>query len=119
MPSASIFLNVVAGSKLPIVSAHAEGKCAFADDGQRRRVDQQICMRYLDNRLNATEHYPQNPNGSSGGVTGVCSEDGRATIMMPHPERLFRSCQFSYLPRALRGRESPWLETFRAVRRYF
>ena len=72
-------------------------------------------MRYVDNNGNATERYPYNPNGSVAGITGLCSDDGRFNIMMPHPERVFRSVQNSYRPDNWPA-EGPWLRMFRNAR---
>jgi phosphoribosylformylglycinamidine synthase len=74
-------------------------------------------LRYVDNYGNATERYPFNPNGSPDGMTGLTTRDGRVTIMMPHPERVFRSLQLSYCPQGLcEGDEGPWLRMFRNAR---
>ena len=116
LPSPSILLAGMEGSALPVVVAHGEGRAVFGEDAQRR-AQSFICLRYLDNDGRATERYPQNPNGSAGGVTGLCNEDGRVTIMMPHPERLFRSCQHSWHPPGW-GEEGPWLRLFQNARRW-
>jgi len=76
-----------------------------------------VVLRYVDHRGAATERYPFNPNGSPGGITGVTTPDGRVTIMMPHPERVFRSVQMSWRPGGL-GEDSPWLTMFRNARRW-
>ena len=76
-------------------------------------------LRFVDGRGQATERYPWNPNGSQGGLTGFTSTDGRATIMMPHPERGFRSVQLSYRPADLfAGEAGPWLRMFRNAHRF-
>ena len=76
-------------------------------------------LRYVDNRGEATERYPYNPNGSEGGLTGFTSEDGRATILMPHPERGFRSLQLSYRPQGqFLGESGPWMRMFRNARAF-
>lgn len=116
VPSPSILLAGMEGSMLPVVVAHGEGRAVFNEDA-RRRAQSFICLRYLDNDGRATERYPHNPNGSAGGVTGLCNEDGRVTIMMPHPERLFRSCQHSWHPPGW-GEEGPWLRLFQNARRW-
>jgi len=116
LPSPSVLLAGMEGSMLPVVVAHGEGRAVFNEDA-RRRAQSFICLRYLDNAGGATERYPHNPNGSAGGITGLCNEDGRVTIMMPHPERLFRSCQHSWHPPDW-GEEGPWLRLFRNARRW-
>jgi phosphoribosylformylglycinamidine synthase len=73
------------------------------------------CLRFVDNRGAPTETYPLNPNGSPGGITGLTTPDGRFTILMPHPERVFRTVQCSWRPEA-GGDESPWLRIFRNAR---
>ena len=77
-----------------------------------------VCLRYIDNRGSVAETYPANPNGSAGGITGLTSRDGRATIMMPHPERVFLSRQLSWLPADWRAAESPWMALFNNARRW-
>jgi len=74
-----------------------------------------VPLQYVDNHGSPTERYPFNPNGSVVGLTAVTSEDGRATIMMPHPERLFRSVQFSWLPDK-KAEQGAWLKIFRNAR---
>ena len=112
----SVFLSSMQGWHLPVAVAHSEGRCRFSTEV--RRDDTKICMQYVDNHGRPTQHYPQNPNASDQAVAGVCSQGGRVTIMMPHPERLFRNCQFSYLPRGWRSEESPWSESFRSAYRF-
>lgn len=102
--SSSIFLAGMAGSRIPVVVSHGEG-----------RVDAEIpsgvCLRYTDNGGQVTDRYPLNPNGSVAGVAGLCSDDGRFTIMMPHPERVFRTVQHSWHPTAW-GERGPWSSMF-------
>jgi phosphoribosylformylglycinamidine synthase len=112
--SASIFLSGMAGSKLPVVVSHGEGRAEFAA-GQRGKA--LAAMRYVDNRGAVATTYPFNPNGSPEGLAGVTTADGRFTIMMPHPERTFRSLQMSWQPPGL-GEDGPWLEMFRNARRW-
>jgi phosphoribosylformylglycinamidine synthase len=112
--SPSIFLQGMAGSCLPVATAHGEGR---ADFGERRPPAGLVALRYVDSAGSATEHYPQNPNGSPAGITGLCSGDGRVTIMMPHPERTLRSVNFSWAPPAW-GDVSPWQRMFRNARRW-
>ncbi len=104
--SPSIFLNNMSGSKLPIVISHGEGKAQF-----NNQIDN-IALQYIDNNGNITENYPANPNGSPSGITGVTTPDGRFTIMMPHPERIFLSSQYSWLPKTWEHEEGPWMQMF-------
>ncbi|EED34697.1 phosphoribosylformylglycinamidine synthase [Luminiphilus syltensis NOR5-1B] len=114
--SPSVLFDGMAGSHLPIVVAHGEGRAQFAGDGQREAESGGlIAMRYLDNQLAVTERYPANPNGSPAGITGLTSRDGRVTIMMPHPERVFRSSQLSWAPDTW-GDDSGWMRVFRNAR---
>ena len=109
--SPSIFFSGMAGSKLPVVVAHGEGR---AEPGSGTPAP---CLRFVDNRHRPAERYPANPNGSPGGLTGFTTRDGRATILMPHPERTFRTVQLSWHPPAW-DEESPWMEMFRNARRW-
>ena len=111
--SPSILFAGMAGSRIPIVTAHGEGLAAFADQEARARA--LTCLRFVDNRGAPTETYPLNPNGSPGGVTGLTTPDGRFTILMPHPERVFRAVQCSWRPETSAD-ESPWLRIFRNAR---
>jgi phosphoribosylformylglycinamidine synthase len=113
--SPSILFRGMAGSRVPIVVAHGEGFAEFADDNAALRVEQLVAMRFVDHRGAAASTYPYNPNGSPGGITGLTTADGRFTIMMPHPERVFRSVQFSWHPREW-GEDSPWMRIFRNAR---
>ena len=110
--SPSIFLNGLAGLKAPIVVSHGEGR--ITTDIKNENL---CCMRYVDNYGNVARKYPSNPNGSVDGVTGLTSTDGRATIMMPHPERVFLRKQFSWFPSDWNKEESPWTDIFRNARR--
>ena len=109
----SVFFTGMAGSLIPIVTAHGEGRAAFDSPEDASRAA--WTMRYVDNRGKATEVYPLNPNGSAGGLTGVTTADGRFTIVMPHPERVFRSVQWSWHPDGW-GEDSPWVRVFRNAR---
>jgi phosphoribosylformylglycinamidine synthase len=111
LASPSIFLAGMAGSRMPIVTAHGEGRALFAGEPEL------VCMRYVDNRGEPTEVYPYNPSGTPQGITGVTTADGRFTIVMPHPERTFRTVQMSWAPPGL-GEEAPWMEMFRNARRW-
>ncbi len=115
--SPSIFLQGMEGSRLPIAVAHGEGRAEFAAvNGAQAALDAGLVgLRWVDNYGVATEQYPANPNGSPLGVTGLCSQDGRFTIMMPHPERVFRAVQYSSRPAEWRE-DGPWLRMFRNAR---
>lgn len=113
MESPSILMQGMAGSVMPIAVAHGEGRPEYKDISQRKQVSS--ILRYVDHDMNVTETYPLNPNGSPEGLTGFCSDDGRATIMMPHPERVFRSVQHSWHP-ADWQEDSPWMRMFRNAR---
>ncbi|HET7362766.1 MAG TPA: phosphoribosylformylglycinamidine synthase [Burkholderiales bacterium] len=110
--SPSLFFAGMSGSRIPIVTAHGEGRAEFA--GAEAQL---VCMRYVDHAGRPTETYPYNPSGSPQGITGVTTADGRFTILMPHPERCFRSIQYSWRPPGL-GEDSPWMEMFRNARRW-
>jgi phosphoribosylformylglycinamidine synthase len=111
--SPSIFFHGMEGSRIPIVTAHGEGRALFA--GGRRPEDAVVCLRFVDDRGAATEAYPYNVNGSPLGITGVTTPDGRFTVVMPHPERVFRSVQMSWHPERW-GEDSPWMRLFRNAR---
>jgi len=113
-PSNSIFLAAMAGSRLPVVVSHGEGRAEFAAG---RNGKASVAMRYIDNRGATATSYPFNPNGSPDGIAGVTTADGRFTIMMPHPERTFRAVQMSWQPPGL-GEDAPWLNMFRNARRW-
>nr|WP_041718661.1 phosphoribosylformylglycinamidine synthase [Alkalilimnicola ehrlichii] len=119
LPSPSLFLDGMAGSRLPITVAHGEGRAAFGpESGPRKAASANlVAMRYVDGRGRVAEQYPANPNGSPGGITGLTTVDGRYTIMMPHPERVFRTVQHSWHP-ADWGEDGPWLRLFRNARRW-
>jgi len=113
--SPSILLQGMSGSRLPVAVAHGEGRAVFegGDPGDAPGV----ALRYVDNRGEVTEHYPENPNGSAAGITGLTTRDGRVTIMMPHPERVFRTVQHSWHPPEW-GETGPWLRLFRNARKW-
>lgn len=112
MDSPSVLLKGMVGSRLPIAVAHGEGLAVFERPEDAAQVA--AALRYVDGRGLPTEQYPWNPNGSKGGLTGFTSMDGRATILMPHPERGFRSVQLSYCPENLfLGESGPWMRLFR------
>lgn len=115
--SQSVFLRGMAGSYMPIAVSHGEGRAEFADTSALTQLQQsgQVAMRFLENNLEIASHYPANPNGSPDGITGVTSADGRATLMMPHPERVFRTVQNSWHPQEW-GEDSGWMRIFRNAR---
>jgi len=115
--SASILLQDMAGSRMPIAVAHGEGRAEFRTDAQLDGVQSQVVLRYIENDGSIAQHYPANPNGSPQGITGLCSEDGRVTIMMPHPERVIRAVQNSWHPDEW-GEDAPWMRLFRNARRW-
>ena len=116
MQSPSIFFQDMHGSCLPIAVAHAEGKADFPAGALDALLQSRlVSMRYINNTLQATDKYPYNPSGSPFGVTGFCNQDGRFTIMMPHPERLFRSVQYSWHPGEWSD-DGPWMQIFRNAR---
>jgi phosphoribosylformylglycinamidine synthase len=117
MPTRSLFFDGMAGSRLPVVVSHGEGFPRFASAAAMQAAAPVVTLRYVDTAGEATERYPYNPNGAPGGITGLTSEDGRFSILMPHPERVFRTVQLSWHPRAW-GEESPWLRMFRNARRW-
>jgi len=121
MESPSIFFKGMAGSLLPIPVAHGEGRADFSATGEFEKclTGDLVSMRYIDGQGEPTEVYPANPNGSPAGTTALTTTDGRATIMMPHPERLFRSVQMSYKPDdQFTGEAGPWLKMFQNARNY-
>jgi phosphoribosylformylglycinamidine synthase len=115
--SPSIFLQGMTGSIFPIAIAHGEGRAKFADETiySQIKIAHGIAAQYVDNHDQITEHYPENPNGSPAGIAGVCSKDGRATIMMPHPERVFRAMQNSWQA-AEWQEDAPSMRMFRNAR---
>jgi phosphoribosylformylglycinamidine synthase len=126
--SPSLFLDGMAGSYLPVVVAHGEGRVAL---DQRELFQVQtaglVALQYVDHRRAVTENYPTNPNGSTAGITGLTTPDGRFTVMMPHPERMFRTVQYSWYPERWAhqhgagfpvGEDGPWLRLFRNARKW-
>lgn len=104
---------------MPIAVAHGEGYAEFSDAGavQTALGNKLISMRFVDHYGQATETYPFNPNGSPEGITGLTTADGRFTIMMPHPERVFRTVQHSWHPQGW-GEDGPWIRMFRNARKF-
>lgn len=115
LESPSIFLQGMAGSRLPIAVAHGEGYANFRFRGNAQQVIP--AMRYVDNHGQPTEQYPFNPNGSAGGLTAVTTADGRFTAMMPHPERVFRNVQMSWTS-GDPSEFSPWMRVWRNARKW-
>ena len=111
----SIFFSGMAGSSMPIATAHGEGRVLFDLKGARERA--RVAMRFVDGEGKIAEKYPANPNGSPDGITGLTTADGRFTIVMPHPERVFRTAQLSWHPREWRE-DSPWMRMFRNARKW-
>ncbi|MDP2560571.1 phosphoribosylformylglycinamidine synthase [Psychrobium sp. 1_MG-2023] len=115
--SPSLFLDGMAGSRMPIAVSHGEGHAEFKN---QQAVDAAlasgtVALQYVDNHGQITEQYPANPNGSVAGITGLTTTDGRVTIMMPHPERVFRAVANSWRPDAWQE-DSPWMRMFRNAR---
>lgn len=115
--SSSIFLQGMAGSQMPVVVAHGEGRAEYSSPEALLQSDASgtVSLRYVDNYGQVTERYPANPNGSAKGITGLTNQDGRVTIMMPHPERLFRAVQNSWKPDEWQE-DGAWLRMFRNAR---
>ncbi|MHB8667789.1 MAG: phosphoribosylformylglycinamidine synthase [Burkholderiales bacterium] len=111
--SPSLFFAGMAGSRMAVATAHGEGRAVFADGGAQAQA--LVALRFVDNRGAPAERYPANPNGSPEGITGLTTADGRFTIVMPHPERGFRSVQQSWHPREW-SEDSPWMRMFRNAR---
>jgi phosphoribosylformylglycinamidine synthase len=117
--SRSIFFSGMQGSRIPIAVSHGEGRAEFAatNGANQALAANAVALRYVDNYGNPTQQYPANPNGSPMAISGLTSEDGRVTIMMPHPERVFRSVANSWTPDSW-GEDSPWMRMFRNARAY-
>ena len=117
--SPSLFFDGMAGSRLPVAVAHGEGYAEFADDAAISKVEagSLSALIFVDNSGRVSERYPFNPNGSPHGITGLTTADGRFTIMMPHPERVFRTVQNSWHPDGW-GEDAPWLHMFRNARKW-
>ena len=123
LASPSIFTQGMEGSQLPIAIAHGEGFANFSQQGNLEQLQKLglATLRFVDNLGKPTETYPMNPNGSPEGLTGVTTPDGRFTVMMPHPERVFRAVQMSWCPPEwldIADGASPWLRLFRNARRW-
>ncbi|WP_431190924.1 phosphoribosylformylglycinamidine synthase [Kosakonia cowanii] len=116
--SPSLLLNGMVGSHMPIAVSHGEGRVEVRDAAHLAQLESKglVALRYVDNSGSVTERYPANPNGSPNGITAVTSESGRVTIMMPHPERVFRTVANSWHPENW-GEDSPWMRIFRNARK--
>uniref|UniRef100_UPI00286CBC12 phosphoribosylformylglycinamidine synthase n=1 Tax=Roseateles sp. TaxID=1971397 RepID=UPI00286CBC12 len=115
LDSPSLFFKGMAGSRLPIAIAHGEGFADFSQRGDSAKVAR--AMRFVDHHGQPTETYPLNPNGSPDGLTSVTTADGRFTVLMPHPERVFRNVQMSWTSGGI-SELSPWMRMFRNARRW-
>ncbi len=113
--SPSLLFHGMEGSRIPIATAHGEGYAEFADGAQLAAAQPYVALRFVDNSCASTERYPFNVNGSPQGITGLTTPDGRFTILMPHPERVFRTVQMSWHPDEW-GESSPWMRMFRNAR---
>jgi phosphoribosylformylglycinamidine synthase len=114
--SPSLFFRGMEGSRLPVATAHGEGYAEFRDAAHLAEARSLVSLRFVDGRGRPTQAYPHNPNGSPEGITGLTTADGRFTILMPHPERVWRTAQLSWAPRDW-GEASPWLAMFENARR--
>ncbi|GEA59585.1 phosphoribosylformylglycinamidine synthase [Vibrio comitans] len=116
--SDSVFFDGMAGSRMPIAVSHGEGRVEVKDSAHLNAIENSgtVALRYVDNNGNATQQYPNNPNGSPNAITGLTTADGRVTIMMPHPERVFRTVANSWAPESW-GEDSAWMRMFRNVRK--
>jgi phosphoribosylformylglycinamidine synthase len=113
----SILLRGMEGSRIPVAVSHGEGRVEFPSEGAAAQLEAShlVAARFVDHEGRATERYPENPNGSFHGITAVTTTDGRVTIFMPHPERVFRTVQLSWHPPGW-GEDSPWMRLFRNAR---
>jgi phosphoribosylformylglycinamidine synthase len=105
----------MAGSKMPIAVAHGEGRAEFKDDAALLAASDHVVLRYIENNGEIASRYPANPNGSPQGTAGLTTDDGRVTIMMPHPERVIRAVQNSWHPDDWEE-DAPWMRLFRNAR---
>jgi hypothetical protein len=115
--SEALFFDGMDGSLIPIAVAHGEGYAEFEALAQREAAQPLVTWRFTDNDGNPTELYPLNPNGSPQGIAGLTTADGRFTIVMPHPERVFRTVLNSWHPQEW-GEDGPWMRMFRNARRW-
>ena len=112
--SPSVFFAGMAGSRLPVATAHGEGRAVF---DEHQHASALVAVRYVDGDGQPAGRYPENPNGSPEGITGLCNRDGRVTILMPHPERLLRTVNFSWAPSDW-PEQSPWMRMFFNARQW-
>lgn len=123
--SPSWFFTGMAGSTIPIMVAHGEGRVHWADVKNQQACQDQglVTLRYVDSQGQVTETFPANPNGSVGGITGLCSQEGKVTLLMPHPERIFRLSQWPWVPEEWRSQPEleygPWMRLFWNVRKRY
>jgi phosphoribosylformylglycinamidine synthase len=113
LDSPSIFFQGMTGSRIPIAVSHGEGFADFSQRGDAQRVHRAV--RFVDHHGRPTETYPLNPNGSPDGLTSVTTPDGRFTVLMPHPERVFRNILMSWTS-GDRSAASPWMQMFHNAR---
>jgi len=114
--SPSILLKGMEGTRIPVAVAHGEGRMEF-EGNISANIESLVGLNYVDSNGKNTETYPQNPNGTQNGMTGLTTTDGRVTIMMPHPERVFRSIQNSWHPDEWQE-DAPWMRLFRNARKW-
>jgi len=116
--SPSLLLQGMVGSQMPIAVSHGEGRVEVRDDAHLAQLESKglVALRFVDHYGNVAQNYPANPNGSPNGITAVTSESGRVTLMMPHPERVFRTVANSWHPENW-GEDSPWMRIFRNARK--
>jgi len=119
MDSPSLFFTDMQGSKMPIVVAHGEGRAEFKTNANLSKIwkNNLVSMRYIDKQSLPTTQYPLNPNGSPDGITGLTSRDGRFTIMMPHPERIFRELQNTWQLNR-KDQDGAWMRMFYNARKW-
>ncbi|MCC8362563.1 phosphoribosylformylglycinamidine synthase [Lysobacter sp. A6] len=113
--SPSLFLQDMAGARIPVAVAHGEGRAAFADEADAKQA--LVALRYIDGEGKPAALYPANPNGSPDAIAGLTTRDGRATILMPHPERTLRTANYSWAPRNWPD-DGPWMRIFRNARKW-
>jgi phosphoribosylformylglycinamidine synthase len=118
--SPSLFFDGMQGARLPVVVSHGEGRAQWSSGSTSVEAQAQVALRFVSPSGDAAKDYPHNPNGSPNGVTGLTNDDGRVTILMPHPERVFRNVQLSWRPGSFDayGDSSPWMEMFHNARRW-
>ncbi len=116
--SDSVFFDGMEGSRMPIAVSHGEGRVEVRDADHLAAIEASgtVAVRYVDNHGNATQQYPNNPNGSPNAITGLTTADGRVTIMMPHPERVFRTVANSWSPEGW-GENGAWMRMFQNARK--